>query len=918
MDESLFVRARPVLVRPPRAFDADRGDDFLADLWGSARPFGARGFVEADEQVADAGESVVHMRLLEAHAAPGFNYDLSANNCIVRWANVPNGYSGEVDVVVHYHGYSQHNRMQLQQKADVSGMDFDLPGVTRPTLGLVPHGHAFGPNGDNQDGFNFPAINQRAGLFRFIDLGLGALGNAVSTPATNLRRGRVILTGHSGGGATLRELVRSLGAAPGVHGFQFYDATYGRQDTATVLCHSQAWLSQALERDAQALQALSAGDWPRYMQERGSHLRIVFLEHANGTPTGTGKAATLTDSFIQGRLAQLVSDGNLRTFLRRFYRAQVSTIGPRMNHGALPRRVGGTLLANPASELSGIARDLALPVAPLASAGTVPASRITPVRTSTTSSALDARLGAAIEALLREFMAIPVNAWGSSISVHAPYFMNVVDPSHAAAATLARYRRAENERRSASPPLAALLREERFRHARTGKPTPTELRQFLQAAVDQGLLTGAAGAAAPAEARAFLQRYGIGIDCSGFVSQALNRAIDVFPDARPSDRIADVRSTGSAALKGDSARFQRVTDARDLRVGDTMWLSGHIRIVCRVEASPGAIVFYTAESRAGNADIGPTRARWRLLADPSVNEGVPRFNFAGYRLERADEVDSPTPRWRAGGAHTYSHFRPLRALVERASARSASNRPGEGFEAFAPEDDAALGAAYRAEIIKALEYWKGAREGDEKFARFRTTASLDAARKEAGKTGKTFTTCIEFLGKVQADAARAASAKVKRIDSRVCDPKEQKKLPTGAWHAATRGSAARPKPGDIIFLVFAKEVRYPDGRVRFGRGWFSHVGFFYRSEALAADAVSTEHPAGTEIWHTIDGGQGTSTKFDAQGNLIPPRGAEAIAEVRRMFHPPECLITGERIQGDADQRTLLGWVDVEKLVTGAG
>jgi len=89
----------------------------------------------------DHGEATLHLPSLRAHAGRG--YDLAHGNCVVRWARIPAGYSGPVDVVVHFHGYvgSVHS-MRLTQKAAISGLDLQTPGVARPTIGLVPHGFA--------------------------------------------------------------------------------------------------------------------------------------------------------------------------------------------------------------------------------------------------------------------------------------------------------------------------------------------------------------------------------------------------------------------------------------------------------------------------------------------------------------------------------------------------------------------------------------------------------------------------------------------------------------------------------------------------------------------------------------------------------------------------------------------------------
>ena len=240
-----------------RASERHAADLFFTDLVAG----GAESAEDAPAN-SDAGERAVHLPLLLAHRAPGFSYTLGGENCILRWAKVPPGFRGAVDVVVHYHGYRDHNRMTLRNKADHSGLDLDLPGVTRPTLGVVPHGRAFpSTTQPGVDGFSFPAVGDRGGLVQLVQVCLAELGRLVSS--SGLRRGRLIVTGHSGGGAALNRLMGALGDSNEVNGFQYYDATYGGADLITA---PRSWLNAALERDARALQALRT-EWTRYMEE---------------------------------------------------------------------------------------------------------------------------------------------------------------------------------------------------------------------------------------------------------------------------------------------------------------------------------------------------------------------------------------------------------------------------------------------------------------------------------------------------------------------------------------------------------------------------------------------------------------------------------------------------------------------------
>ncbi len=335
----------------------------------------AEAFIEARDPEsfaeADEGERSVHLPQLLAHASAGTRYDLTRENCILRWSHLRQGYTGDVDVVVHFHGFTGHNGMRLQQKADVSGVDLDVAGLSRPTVGIVPHGHAFParhrcdgrtrlpcprdtwrvqcPGASHavtcQDGFDFPALEGRTELLGFVQAALAEV--ARERGSSGLSRGRLIVTGHSGGGAHLSKLFRAFRAADEITAFQFFDATYGGEEP---IIERDGWLVRSLRRDAAAIAGASEADWPRYMLRTGRHLRLAFIEG-----TGTAEAATAVDRFIQQKLRELVSNESQRTFLRRYYRAQ-STIG--LTHNAIPRALGGRLLVEPGDDFRGVSRDL--------------------------------------------------------------------------------------------------------------------------------------------------------------------------------------------------------------------------------------------------------------------------------------------------------------------------------------------------------------------------------------------------------------------------------------------------------------------------------------------------------------------------------------------------------------------------------
>lgn len=270
-----------------------------------------------------------------------------------------------------------------------------------------------------------------------------------------------------------------------------------------------------------------------------------------------------------------------------------------------------------------------------------------------------------MEDFLAGWKAIPVRVGTQTVNAHPPYYINVHATS--AAASKERARLAEQHRAAAPAALRSLINEKRFLNARIGKPTTDDVRTLLEAADAKGvLLTDAqvGGSATPDTLRAFLQHYGLGVDCSGFVAQAINKLVALFKDATAADRIAAPHSTNSAALKGGQGPFERVTDPTALCGGDTMWLSGHIRILAWAERRGDRIVFCTAESRSSNPkDIGPSIAFWRLVPDAKAGSA----NFTGWRLERSGDLAAADSAWaRVNTTHVYGHYKPLRKLLTAA------------------------------------------------------------------------------------------------------------------------------------------------------------------------------------------------------------------------------------------------------------
>lgn len=321
--------------------------------------------VSAYDANDEAGEQAVHLPSLVAprsKAVPA--YDLSGDNCVLRWARIPAKYSGPVDVVIHFHGYWRYPERKdgtkderpgkLATLAARSGIDLRTPGVGRPTVGLVPHGvprQWFEDGARVGDGFTFPQLATKAQLETVIDEALQRLGKL---RGGDLSRGRLVLTCHSGGGAAVVELLKVLKDYRPLCGCQFFDASYGGTATATVI---DGWAAQAIDRDAKALAALAGDDARRrYLQATAAHLRMVFIEN-----TGTAKAAIDADALLRDRLAA-VKPAEVGTLLRKHFRAQKVADTKKVWHGRVPVACGGRLLADPGNDLAPDALDLPAPV----------------------------------------------------------------------------------------------------------------------------------------------------------------------------------------------------------------------------------------------------------------------------------------------------------------------------------------------------------------------------------------------------------------------------------------------------------------------------------------------------------------------------------------------------------------------------
>jgi hypothetical protein len=238
--------------------------------------------------------------------------------------------------------------------------------------------------------------------------------------------------------------------------------------------------------------------------------------------------------------------------------------------------------------------------------------------------AWDSIVAARLEKFLADFQNIPVKvAWQddgekqeTTVHVHPPYFINTRKYKN----SKKRIEAAEKHRKQATGSAEKVPVETSW-FARHGKSTPQEIQSILERALKAGKIPTPEGKTHPdgEDLRAWLVKYGIGVDCSGFVSQALMSVMaEVRAQAGEQGPTQEIKK-GSGALKGGAAGFAKVNSPSELRPGDTMHTPGHIRILMGVENTEEGVVFTTAESTSASGDIGPNRAVWRYPDSAKLN-----------------------------------------------------------------------------------------------------------------------------------------------------------------------------------------------------------------------------------------------------------------------------------------------------------
>jgi LAS superfamily LD-carboxypeptidase LdcB len=292
--------------------------------------------------VIAAGEAdVASVPLLSEHHDAG-------PDMILRWNEIADLSSG-IDVVVHLHGFSSDRHLDLRRrKLPISGLDFAPPAPTagmprqpswtgrrRPTLLVLPRGRA---RPGHNAAYDFPALVRVGAFAQLVDVALREF-EARAGVGRRLEPRRIILTAHSGGGASLNRILgRTEGTPVDPHEVHVFDGLYGADAPGL-----RTWVERRLRRDVARLRA-GVPDAAAYMATEGCALRTLYL---HGSDRATTRPASLK---VQADVDALIPAGTPYTaLLKRHYRTEVARVG----HMAVPYWYGGRLLVDVAADIAG-------------------------------------------------------------------------------------------------------------------------------------------------------------------------------------------------------------------------------------------------------------------------------------------------------------------------------------------------------------------------------------------------------------------------------------------------------------------------------------------------------------------------------------------------------------------------------------
>lgn len=254
----------------------------------------------------------------------------------------------------------------------------------------------------------------------------------------------------------------------------------------------------------------------------------------------------------------------------------------------------------------------------------------------------DKRFAAEIYGFVREFRNIKIRVTPENVEecvyafVHPPYMLQSVSLieddekfRQLKERHRARLQRVKEARETTGEAVKGFLDSQfyegdgRERHLADGRAELADIRKLLQEAVDQELVSISKGKKYPDgyDLRKWLKKYGVGIDCSGFVQQVLRCLIDVSRAevGGVTDREFGLdkgllrcgwvyRNIMEGAGYGEPA-FVEISSPTKARPGDVVVSRSHIRIVANVEVvEDEGIVLELAESTsARDIPTGQTR-----------------------------------------------------------------------------------------------------------------------------------------------------------------------------------------------------------------------------------------------------------------------------------------------------------------------
>ncbi|MFP4345874.1 MAG: SH3 domain-containing protein [Anaerolineales bacterium] len=359
-----------------------------------------------------------------------------------------------------------------------------------------------------------------------------------------------------------------------------------------------------------------------------------------------------------------------------------------------------------------------------------------------------------------------------------PVYVSVQTPYHMNAGT--RKTNAEQNRNAASQANKTLLASTNW-NSRHGKADPESLRTLVQSAVDQGLITPSQPDAllTGQEIRAWMMQYGIGVDCSGFVSQALNSltgdmARQTGSAAPTAFKVADTGS-GSLNWKASSGKFEQVAHPADLRAGDTMWQDGsvdHIIIITGVTQTSGGTVFQTAESSGSKGVHDDTyrcpdpQGDFSDLEKKSGETWVSKsgtFRFSRYKAlaaMRGEDLNQP-----AEDAASETEV-PIGSAKVTANVLNVRQGPGTGHEVVGQ-----LPQGTEVQVLKQEGGWLKILFGERtayvhgNYAEFTPAPVAPEEQAAAGKKGSLWGRLGSFFGSVAKGIGSAAKGVAKGIGS---------------------------------------------------------------------------------------------------------------------------------------------------------